>query len=518
MLKQVARLWVGIILVGCNAIAAPTTTPTPTQTAIPSNTPTVTATASATATASNTPTVTATATASNTPTVTPTASITPIPSVTPAATVMFQSDQLQLADVPDNFQAGIGNPLIMFANNNNQVSIANIATAQPENTTQVVYLTAAGSVNGRTALIELDSADGNRFYPSPQGKALAYFKPRGSAPGLYVLNIQSTPAYSVRIAPLISLTQRDIFSEPAWTADGDQLAVTLQTGYALDIFLYSRDGDTRTNLTNSGSYDMWPAFSPDGRYMAFVSDRATCPSWVPGEANACDVLTQEPPVGGTIHLLDLNTGDVRQVADTFVTEPPRWLNNSVLVFAGGDQTNLLNPQRTLWQTNIFTDSLRQVQLAGDDDNVLYISDTWSPDGQSVLFQRATVSDTEIVMMRTTGELIRRRGAELTFPRFGMRASWSAFGDRIAIAGAGGQCPYGIRVADNTFDWVATGNPPPSICDPVYSPNGGNLAYTGVNPRVDGRVDVYSATANGFGAQNLTVDLQGTMTLIGWFGG
>jgi hypothetical protein len=40
----------------------------------------------------------------------------------------------------------------------------------------------------------------------------------------------------------------------------------------------------------------------------------------------------------------------------------------------------------------------------------------------------------------------------------------------------------------------------------------------VNPRIDGRVDVYVATVNGFGAVNLTGSLRGSIKLLGWYGG
>lgn len=66
--------------------------------------------------------------------------------------------------------------------------------------------------------------------------------------------------------------------------------------------------------------------------------------------------------------------------------------------------------------------------------------------------------------------------------------------------------------------TADGNPPPSMCEPTYSPNGSLLAFTGVNPRIDGRVDVYVANANGYGAQNLTANLRGQIKMLGWVGG
>lgn len=514
MWKLSGYVCLALILAACNLSSPATVTPTPTPTITAS--PTSAATLTATNTVTATPTASNTPTATNTPTVTSTPSITPTASITPAPEIILRADNINLVEIPDFLRDGIDSPLILFANSNNQSNISNVSTGQPQNTQQIIYATSPGSQQ-RTQLLELQSSEGNRFYPSPTGNALAYFVP-GLNPGLYILSI--TPVrettFSGRFWATTTLMQRGILSEPVWTSDGEQLAVTQQTGYALDIFLYSRDTRGRDNITNSPSYDMFPAFSPDGRYMAFVSDRATCPSWNPADDDFCDALTQEAPIGGTVHLLDLETNEVRQISDKFVTEAPRWINNSLLVIAAGNQTDLLNPQRTLWLANVNTNDVQQVQLEGDDDSVLYLADAWSPDGRRVVFQRATSSETEIVLMTVDGTVIRRRSDELIFPRFGVNIAWSPIGDRIAIGGIGGRCPYGIRVADTSFDWVATGNAP-SICDPIFSADGQNIVYTGVTSDVDGRFDIYSASANGFGQVNLTGNLLGSNTLIGWTG-
>jgi Tol biopolymer transport system component len=76
----------------------------------------------------------------------------------------------------------------------------------------------------------------------------------------------------------------------------------------------------------------------------------------------------------------------------------------------------------------------------------------------------------------------------------------------------------VITVTNDFGYVARGNPPPSMCEPVYAPDGSLLAFTGVNPRQDGRLDIYVANANGFGAQNLTANLRGNINLLGWVGG
>jgi hypothetical protein len=463
-----------------------------------------------TPTQTTTPTVTATSTSTATPTITPTATITPAPEVP------FRSDQLQLIELPASILDGIDDALIVFTNRNDQQTITNIATAQPENTTEILYFAQPGS-RERIEITRFNSDVGSQYYIAPQGKAIAVFQPGGEAPGMYIINVVTSTAFSTRIWNTSTLTQRGILSPPAWTADGESLALTLDSGYALDIYLYSRDGSNRENLTASGAYDMLPAFSPDGRYMAFVSDRATCPSWTPGDEGFCDSLQQPPPYGGFVYLMDLRTREVSLLFDQFVTEAPRWINSQSLVIASGDQTDLLNPQRQLWLANISSATLQPVQIANEEPGTLYLDDAWTDDASTLIVQRASPTTTDIVLMRATGEVLRARSTDLTFARFGISADWSALGTRVAIGGVSGQCPYGIRVADEKFDWIATGNQP-SMCDPIYSPDGLNMAFTGVTAEADGRLDVYSANENGFGAVNLTIDLRGTMNLVGWIGG
>jgi Tol biopolymer transport system component len=57
-----------------------------------------------------------------------------------------------------------------------------------------------------------------------------------------------------------------------------------------------------------------------------------------------------------------------------------------------------------------------------------------------------------------------------------------------------------------------------MCDPRYSPDSRWLAFTGVTPRVDGRVDVFVGNANGLSTVNLTGSLRGQIEMLGWVGG
>lgn len=505
-------------LSACNIATQPTVTSSPTQTHTPTltHTATVAPTETPTSTVTHTPTYTATALPTATSTNTPT--ITYTPSITPNPEISFVFDNWNVVTLQENVKDGVANPMIAFINSNDQQTIANIATAQPNTGVETLYFVSPVSPGIRIPIIELDSSTGSQIYLAQQGNAISYVKVDGTneSNGLYILDLES--GFSARMMPGDNpLVQRGFFIEPHWSPNGDQMAMAVATGYDIDIFLYARDGSGRTNITNSGSYDLWPQWSPDGRFISFVSDRAICPSWIPGDENACDALTQSPPTGGHVYILEVGTGTISQVSETWVTESPYWVNSSLLAFASGDQFDLLNPQRRIWIASAITGQAKEVRLNGDTETASYLAESWSPDGQQVLVQLADTSSNQIILMTDDGDLLQLDN-ELDFPRFGMAAEWSPAGDRIVIGGSAGQCPYGIRVKEGDYSNIATGNPPPSMCDPIFSADGDFIAFTGVNPRVDGRIDVYYANFNGFGANNLTVDLRGQVDLIGWVGG
>ena len=501
-------LW---LMTACSALSQPTPTATPTATPTPS--PSFTATATATVT----PSPTASPTPSNTPTQTPTPTATLTPSITPLPETSFVFDNWDVVDLPEAIKDGIDNQTIAFISVNRQATIANIATAQPSTGIQTVYFASPYSARSRIAALELESTNRLEVFVAPPGNALAYARSDGDprSDGLYILDLAT--GFSARVlAGANPLVQRGRYMPPSWSPDGAQLALTLATGYDMDIFLYAKDGSDRTNISNHGSYDFWQSWSPDGRHIAFVSDRATCPSWRPGDDDFCDALTQPPPSAGHVYLYEIASGSVTRVADLLASEPPYWINANMLALATGDPFDLLNPQRRIWRADIGTGDVRELRLADSPASASYLSESWSPDGNAALLQ---ISDSANRLLIISAEnALRGEDDDLDFPRYSLSAAWSPDGSRIAIGGTGGHCPYGVRVRDSRLRVVASANPPPTMCDPRYSRDGQFLAFAGVNPRVDGRNDIYVASANGFGASSITSDLRGQVQLIGWVGG
>jgi TolB protein len=60
---------------------------------------------------------------------------------------------------------------------------------------------------------------------------------------------------------------------PAWSNDGKRIAFTSTRDGDTEVYVMNADGSGQTRLTNSPGLDEHPAFSPDGKKIAFVSGR-----------------------------------------------------------------------------------------------------------------------------------------------------------------------------------------------------------------------------------------------------
>lgn len=507
----------------CGSLNPPTPTPTATATLTPTSSPTATATPSPSPTAvPPTPTSTPTPTATDTPTVTPTPTATetptlqPTPSNTPGPAFSFTYDNFELIDTPPGLAEALAQPMVAFININDRTNLA-ATTPQPGTGVETLYYV---SPTGGTRIQALETSDAtaDQLYPSPNGNSLAYFRQGVSSAvtGLYVVDFIN--GISGRILALPSLAQSGFFNAPTWSPDGRQLAIAIPTGYDTDIFTVNVDGSNPRNVSQSGAYDFWPSWSPDGQHILFVSDRDVCPSWRPGADAPCDDASA-PPIGGNLYVLNVALGTTRKLSNQFITSPPRWLNPELIAFSSGDPL-LGDPEVALFTVDVQSGSERRLVAESGPNDSLKLAEAWSPDGQFVLYQAAG-QRTEIVMM-TAGGVPLGRTTDLTFPRYGMRAAWSPDGSRVAIGGANSTCPYGAVVISNTFQMLAQGPTPPGLCEPMWSPNGQFIAFAGVTPRavgsVDGRVDIFVTNNNGQGRGNLTANLRGTIQLLGWVGG
>ena len=70
------------------------------------------------------------------------------------------------------------------------------------------------------------------------------------------------------------LTQtKSINCWPAWSPDGKQIAFFFKQDATYEIYVMNADGSAQRNLTQHPSQDNYAAWSPDGKRLAFISNR-----------------------------------------------------------------------------------------------------------------------------------------------------------------------------------------------------------------------------------------------------
>lgn len=103
---------------------------------------------------------------------------------------------------------------------------------------------------------------------SPDGRHLAFTVQRRGRDILVLLDVASRK--EVRAYDRLPLQQ---MIGPTFSPDGERIAFVGTTGEQSDLYVMSLDGSGLRRLTDDVPGDAQPAWSPDGRYLAFASER-----------------------------------------------------------------------------------------------------------------------------------------------------------------------------------------------------------------------------------------------------
>jgi Tol biopolymer transport system component len=102
---------------------------------------------------------------------------------------------------------------------------------------------------------------------SPDGKFLAFAAKRGPRDEILVVDVDRN-----KVVERIKVSLSGV-TTPSWSPDGKQLVFTGYEGGLSDLFVVNRDGSGLHRLTEDKFGDLHPVWSPDGRTIAFTTDR-----------------------------------------------------------------------------------------------------------------------------------------------------------------------------------------------------------------------------------------------------
>jgi len=167
----------------------------------------------------------------------------------------------------------------------------------------------------RRGVLTRITSNGDNHYPvwTPDGREITYASRKAPPPAPYELYSKSADG-SGSEEPLSRMRQNlTALSALSWTPDGEALAF----GHRGDIWLLPRLGAKSQPILQSRFNETTPAFSPDGRWMAFVSD----------ESGQQEVYVQPFPGSGPKYRISTNGG----------TEPVWGRQGGELFFRNGTQ-------------------------------------------------------------------------------------------------------------------------------------------------------------------------------------
>ncbi|MFQ5663250.1 MAG: Tol-Pal system beta propeller repeat protein TolB [Terriglobia bacterium] len=229
---------------------------------------------------------------------------------------------------------------------------------------------------------------------SPDSSRLAYTAYERTAAS------REVPRTSIHVYSLV-MNRRVAFprlagttTTPAWSADGQQMALSSSRSGDQEIYVAASDGSRLRRLTYSRGVDISPAWNPrTGEQIAFVSDRGGWPQ---------------------IYLMDADGANVERLTngEGYAVSPAWSPNGQLLAFAWQrDEGNF-----DIYVMDVATRQVVQLTRGSGRNE----QPSWSPDGRHIVFQSNRSGRNQIWMILADGTGLR----QLTYEGSNTAPHWS----------------------------------------------------------------------------------------------
>ena len=186
-----------------------------------------------------------------------------------------------------------------------------------------------------------------------------------------------------------------------------------------DIYVVDTNGENLRNLTNHPARELEPAWSPDGRFLAYVSNRD----------------------GGDfkIYVMDTRTGEHRRLTDHHESEwAPAWSPNGKWIAFVSRSDEIVPPVKFKITSHIYRIDANGANLVQLTDQGKNLRPAWSPDSKQIAFVSYHRGEERkgLYIMAADGRQLRRVGDQKVQAVNGIfqnECAWSPDGKRIAFS-------------------------------------------------------------------------------------
>ncbi len=239
-----------------------------------------------------------------------------------------------------------------------------------------------------------------------------------------------------------------------------------------DICVIDPDGTNWSNLTLHRAHDTKPTWSPDGKQIAFVSNR---------------------PGGHALFIMQADGANPKHIG--------RWLDR-------GRSIDISDHSHIAWMPNsdrAIVESANEVYMMMFNGNAIKLFDgqqpVWSPDGNDVVFVLNINNGEDIYIATFDGDPIR-----LTFnPRIDSDPAWSPDGRYIAYSSQLDLDPWNFEIMIMNPDGsniINLTNNPGEDRSPTWSPDSKKIAFSS-NRDENFNWEIYVMNVDGTNPRNIT---------------